>query len=290
MVTRKLRAFILLLAALALAACGSVSRLAYMNAPPLATWYIGSYVDLTDAQKKFVKERLKQAMAWHREKELPRYQRAIEELIGKTNGTLSVEDTRTIYGQARDYYHRSLDHLMPDIAEFLLTLDEEQIAQAERKLAADGQKLVKESLQGTPDERRSKRAKRFVEQFEDWTGPLSGPQKEIIVSGTRSLPDATDDRLGDRKFRRTEIVQLLRSRAPRDEIAATLRKLFIDTDSWRRPEYLKRLRERDERLFEVTSELSSTLNPEQRASVQRKMRGYVKDISSIIAAGHDGRG
>src|SRR6185436_18650164 len=57
-VTRKWRAFILLLAALALAACGSVSRLAYLNAPPLATWYIGSYVDLTDAQKKFVKDRL----------------------------------------------------------------------------------------------------------------------------------------------------------------------------------------------------------------------------------------
>ena len=85
-------------------------------------------------------------------------------------------------------------------------------------------------------------------------------------------------------------MQLLRARAPRDQVAAALRKLFIDTDSWRRPEYVKRLRERDERLFQVTSELSATLTPEQRASVQRKMRGYVHDISSIIAAGHDGRG
>jgi hypothetical protein len=289
-VTRKWRVFILLFAALALAACGSVSRLAYLNAPPLATWYIGSYVDLTDAQKKFVKERLKQAMAWHREAELPHYQRAIEELIGKSNGKLSVEDARAIYGQARDYYHRSLDRLMPDIAEFLLTLDEEQIAQAERKLASDSRKLLRESVDGTPDERRAKRAKRFVEQFEEWTGHLTIPQREIIVSGTRSLPDTTEDRLADRKYRQAEVVQLLRARAPRDEIAAKLRKLFIDTDSWRRPEYLKRLRERDERLFAITSELSSTLSPEQRANVQRKMRGYVQDISSIIAAGHDGRG
>jgi len=289
-VTRKWRAFILLLAALALAACGSVSRLAYLNAPPLATWYIGSYVDLTDAQKKFVKERLKQAMAWHREAELPRYQHAIEDLIGKTNVKLSLEDTRAIYGQARDYYHRSLDHLLPDIAEFLLMLSEEQIAQAERKLASDSKKMVKESIDGTPDERRTRRTKRFVDQFEEWTGPLSPPQREIIVSGTRSLADTTDDRLGDRKYRQAELVQLLRARAPRDQVAATLRKLFIDTDSWRRPEYLKRLRERDERLFEVTSELSATLTPEQRAHVQRKMRGYVNDISSIIASGTDGRG
>jgi len=289
-VTRKWRALILLFAALALAACGSVSRLAYMNAPPLATWYIGSYVDLNDAQKKFVKERLKRAMAWHREAELPRYQRAIQDLIVKTDIKVSVDDARTIYGQARDYYHRSLDHLLPDIAEFLLMLDDEQIAQAERKLASDNKKLVKESVQGTPDERSARRTKRFVDQFEEWTGTLSAPQREIIISGTRSLADTTEDRLADRKFRQAEIVQLVRARAPRDQIAAALRKLFIDTDSWRRPEYVKHLRERDERLFQVTSELSATLTPEQRASVQRKMRGYVQDISSIIAAGHDGHG
>jgi Spy/CpxP family protein refolding chaperone len=47
---------------------------------------------------------------------------------------------------------------------------------------------------------------------------------------------------------------------------------------------VKKMRERDERMFEAVSELSATLTPEQRASVQRKMRGYVKDISSITAS------
>jgi hypothetical protein len=284
------RALVLLLAALVLAACGSVSRLAYLNAPPLATWYIGGYVDLTDPQKQFVKERLKKAIAWHREAELPRYQHAIENLVVKMNVKVSVEDARSVYGQARDYYNRSIEHLLPDIAEFVLMFDEDQIAQVEKKFAADNKKLVKESVEGTVDERRARRAKRYVEQFEEWTGPLSGPQREIIVNGTRTLPDTTEERVGDRKYRQTEIVRLARARPPRDELVAKLRKLLIETDSWRRPEYAKRLRERDERLFEVTSELSSTLTPEQRASVQRKLRGYVNDISSIIASGADGRG
>lgn len=287
--TRKWRAVVLLLAALALAAC-SVSRLAYLNAPPIAAWYIGGYVDLTDDQKHFVKDRLARAIAWHREAELPRYQRAIEALIAKTDMKVSVEDARAAYGTARSYYQRSIEHLLPDIAEFLLTLDDAQVAQVEKKLAADNRKILRESVQGTVDERRAKRSKRYVEQFEEWTGRLSGPQREIIVNGTRNLDDTTEERVGDRKYRQSEIVQLVRARVPREELVAKLRKLLIETDSWRRPEYVRRLRERDERFFEVTSELSSTLTPEQRASVQRKMRGYVNDISSIIAAGSDGHG
>jgi len=282
-VIAKHRVLVLLVAALCLAAC-SVSRLAYLNAPPLATWYIGTYVNMTDAQKTFVRERLTRAIAWHRQAELPQYQHSIEALISKVDIKVSNEDARATYGQARDFYHRSVEHLLPDLADFVLTLDEAQIAQIERKLADDNKKMVKESLQDSADERRTKRAKKFVTQFEDWTGPLSGPQRGIVANGTRNLSDNTDERIADRHYRESEIVALIRSHATRDQAVAKLRTLLIDTESWRRPEYTRKLRERDERLIEVVSELSSTLTPEQRASVQRRMRGYVKDISAIVAS------
>jgi hypothetical protein len=282
------RAFVLLLAAL-LAAC-SVSRLAYLNAPPLATWYLSGYVNLSGEQKALVKERLARAMAWHRDAELPQYQRAIEGLIGKMNVKVSVDDARSTYTLARDYYHRSLEHLLPDIADFLLMIDASQIGHIEKKLADDDRKLVKESVQGTPEDRRLKRAKKYVDQFEEWTGKLSEPQRELVINGTRTLPELTDERMGDRKYRQAEILQLIRTKPPRDQVVAKLRTLLIDTDSWRRPDYVAKLRERDERILQVVSQLSSTLTPEQRASVQKKMRGYVKDISSIMAAGQDGRG
>ena len=282
------RVFVLLLAAL-VAAC-SVSRLAYLNAPPLATWYLGGYVNMSDTQKTFVKERLTRAIAWHRNAELPQYQHAIEGLIGKMNVRVSVDDARSTYTLARDYYHRSVEHLLPDIADFLLMIDATQVGQIEKKLADDNKKLVKESLQGTPDDRRLKRSKRYVDQFEEWTGRLSGPQRDIVINGTRTLPELADERMGDRKYRQGEILQLIRTKPPREQVIAKLRTLLIDTDSWRRADYVARLRERDERILQVVSELSSTLTPEQRASVQKKMRGYVKDISSIVAQGQDGRG
>ncbi len=279
----RIRVLIVLCAALALAAC-AVSRLAYLNAPPLAMWYLGGYADLNDSQKSFVKDRLSRAIAWHRQAELPQYQRSIERLITQVTLKVSVDDARSTYAQARDFYHRSLEHLLPDMAEFLVTLDDAQVAQVEKKLSEDNKKIVKDSTQGSSDERRAKRAKKYVEQFEEWTGPLSGPQREIIVNGARTLPDLTDERLGDRRYRHGEFLRIMRTKPPRDEIVKQLRRLLIDTESWRRPEYTKKLRDRDEMLIVITSELTATLTPDQRASVQRKMRAYVKDINSIVAS------
>jgi hypothetical protein len=281
---RKLRVpAVLLIAALFLAAC-SVSRLAYLNAPPLALFYIGGYVDMTDAQKKFARERLENAMAWHRKAELPQYQHSIEGLIVKVSVKVSADDARGIYRQARDYYNRAIEHLLPDIADFLLMLDERQAAQVEKKFAEDNAKLVKESVKGTVDDRRAARAKRYVEQFEDWTGTLSGPQRAIIINGVRPLEDVTDERIGDRKYRQSEVLHIIREKPSREAAVAKLRSILIETDTWRRPDYTKKLRDRDDRIIEIVSELTSTLTPEQRISVQRRMGNYVKDISSILAS------
>ena len=280
---KKVQVLVMLLAALVLAAC-SVSRLAYLNAPPLALWYLGGYVNMSDGQKTFVKDRLSNAIAWHRQAELPQYQRSIETLIKKVDSKVSVADARATYTQARDFYNRSIEHLLPDFAEFLLTLDDDQIGQIEKKLAKDNKKIVSDSTKGSTDERRARRAKKYIEQFEEWTGTLSAQQREIIANGSRGMADFTEERLGDRRYRQTEIVRLIRAKPPREEVVKQLKRLLVDTESWRRAEYTKKLRDRDETLIEIVSELTATLTPEQRASVQRKMRGYVNEISSIVAS------
>jgi hypothetical protein len=276
------RRFLLLAAVLLVAAC-SVSRLAYLNAPPLILWYVGGYVDMTDTQKAFLRDRLTRAISWHRQAELPNYQRTIEGLIRRIDGKMSREDVGTTYGELRDYYHRSVEHLLPDFAEFLLMIDASQVTHIEGKFADDNKKMVKESVQGTPDERRTRRAKRFIEQFEEWTGPLSVPQRQIIINRASLLADNTEERVGDRRYRQAEILQIVRTKPRREVAIATLRKLFIEPESWRRPEYTRMLRDRDENLIEAVAELSATLTPDQRSSVQRKLGGYSKDISSITA-------
>ena len=64
MTSRNAQRFLLLLAALLVAACGTLTKLAYANASlaykslaPMATWMVDEYVDLDGYQKDWVRER-----------------------------------------------------------------------------------------------------------------------------------------------------------------------------------------------------------------------------------------
>jgi len=81
----RFRSLLAIAAAALLAAACTFTKLAYMNAAlayssarPVLAWMVADYVDLTDPQKAWVNDRISRAMAWHRARELPEYERFIE--------------------------------------------------------------------------------------------------------------------------------------------------------------------------------------------------------------------
>jgi len=278
-----MKRFFAVAAMLLLAAC-SLSRLAYMNAAPLAAWYVGGYVDMSTAQRGWLREHLAAAIAWHRQEELPAYRHTIEAATQKLDGTVGVADVRQFHADARRYYIRMVDHLLPDVADFALQLDDDQLRQLEHRFAEDNRKYVKESLRGTPEERFERELKRYIERFEDYTGRLSDAQRALIASRLRRQPDITEERLADRRYRQAEAVTLLRNKLPRERVIAGLRRVVLETETFRRPEFLRKLRERDESLFAMVAELSATLTPSQRAHVKGKLNSYVQDIAVLTAS------
>ncbi len=291
MVTR--RAFDFLLsaaAALLLAACSlqglvfSNVTTAYNNATPVLAWMVDDYVDLSDTQKEFVRERLGRAIAWHRARELPEYRRFFETVLARLEDDISVEEARAAQREVRALYHRLLEHMLPDMADFLLQLDAEQVSQLERKFAEENTKIVKDSTRGTPEERNAKRVSRFVDNLGEWTGRLTEAQRELVDARVRPMAAHEDERVGERRYRQGEILALARTRAPREQTIAALKRLLVDTDSWRRVEYKRKLAERDQQLFEMISALSATLSAEQRASVQKRVRAFMRDITELNAS------
>jgi hypothetical protein len=291
--TRLIHAVTLCLAALALAACATatLTRLAYSNAAlaynnigPLLTWMVDDYVDLSDPQEDWVRDRVARQMEWHRTQELPKYRDFLESALAKTESAFGVQDVATYHRGVRAHYHRLVEHLIPDMAEFLANVDAEQIAQLERKFAEDNRKFARESVKGTPEERRARRMRRFTDHLEGWVGPLSDEQRDLVAAHYRGLPDFSDEMLGERRFRQAEIMQLVRTRPPRDAMVAQLRRLLVQTDDWRRPEYLQKVRARDQKAFEMLAALSATLSPAQRDALQKRIRAFMREITTLIAA------
>jgi hypothetical protein len=259
--------------------------LAYNNAPPMLSWMVADYVDMSEEQKEFVRERFGRAFAWHRQEQLPEYRRFLEKALAQAEDNITVAEAATAHRELRGYYHRAVERLLPDMADFLLGLDSVQLKQMERRFARDNRKMVEEVAQQKGDERLDKRVERFSAHLEQFVGgSLTDEQRRMVVGYVSAQPELVDERLADRKFRQEAILGVVRAKPPREEAIAALRKVLIDTERWRNPDYQRKLRQRDQAMFDLISRLSGSLTPDQRAAFQKRVRGFMKDITEISAA------
>lgn len=277
-------------AALVATACG-LTHLAYnnitvlySNAAPMLTWMVDDYVDISGEQKEWVRERLARTIAWHRSQELPAYRRFLETVAARFEGDFSRDEVRDSYHEMRAHYRKAMEHVLPDVADFLLQLDGEQVAQLERKLADDNRKLVRETTRGSDEERHRERMRKLFTHLEEWTGELSDAQRDLVDASVRSFPDTSAERLAERRYRQAETLALIRARPGKDPMIAGLRRLLVDAESWRAAAYQQKLRSRDGRTFDMVASLSATLTAGQRAHLADRLRGYVRDISTLTAA------
>ena len=282
--TTGLRSLVLAALAVLAVACSTATRVAYNNAPFAAAWVVDDWFDLHDGQREWVKDRLGRFLAWHRVSELPDYEKLLQDTAARSTTRLGEDDVRRIYREMRALYHRMLRKAIPDMADFLLQLHPEQVGHLERKFAEDNAKVMKETLKGTPQEREERRAKRYLEQFEDWTGRLSAPQRDLVRARVAAIADTTDGRMGDRRYRQSETLALLRAKTSREQMTAGLTRILIDTDSWRRPEYVAKLQARDEQVFAMIAALDATLTAEQRGKMHRRLGNYAADVAYLMVA------
>jgi uncharacterized protein Smg (DUF494 family) len=290
MTKRTLNIAILLAAALVAAACTftqlaySNIGLAYNNAAPMLAWMVSDYVDMSDDQKEFVRERFSRAFAWHRTRELPEYHRFFEKVLAQARDNITVEEVAIDHAELRRYYHRSVERLLPDMADFLLQLDSLQAKQMQKRFDKDNRKMVGDATEGESQERLEKRIERFLVHLEQFIGGVSDSQREMVRAYLVKLPENVDERLADRRYRQSRILAMVQAKPPREEAVAELRRLFIDTETWRNPGYQQKLRDRDSALFELIARISASLTPQQRDAFQRRIHGFIRDISEITAS------
>ncbi|MBZ0249711.1 MAG: DUF6279 family lipoprotein [Burkholderiales bacterium] len=278
------RALLAALVALLAASCSSVTRVAYDNAPFAAAWMVDDWFDLHDGQRDWVKERLARLHGWHRASEMPAYERLLAATAARAARGLSADDARQVHREMRALWLRLVRRAIPDMAEFLLQLHPEQVVFLARKFDEDNERTVRESVRGTPQERLERRQKRFLERIEDWTGRLAPAQRDVVRARVAAMGDLTDEWLGDRRFRQSETIALLRSKPTRAQLEAGLTRLLVESDSWRRPEYVANMKARDEQVFAMVADLDATLTAEQRGRLHRRLAGYAADAAYLAVA------
>lgn len=280
---RVLRIFAVLAGLAALAAC-SLTSVAYNNVVPLASWYIDDYVELNDAQAERMRESLGRLHTWHRASELPEYSRVLEDAARKIDKPVAADDVQRLYDDGRRFMQRLGERLLPDTADILLTLSPEQIRGIEDKLRRENEKFEAERIRLPQAKRLNEREARYLKNMSSWLGKLTPAQEAEMRAGLAVVPLSDELRLADRRRLQGEFIAALKNPPPRAQFIEKLRGLMFNPEVGRSPAYqasVAQWRRENAALFARVLERAT---PEQRAHLQRKLRGYASDVIALINA------
>jgi hypothetical protein len=171
------------------------ASLAYSNATPMLSWMVDDYVGLGPGEEEWVDARIARAMAWHRARELPRYRAFLASVAERSSRPYTEAEVGEALGEVHAAYERVVEHVLPDVAEFLARLDERRLAHLEHRFAEENERIAKEAAGGALEKRHAQSARRFAAHLEEWVGTLSQAQRAIVYRREAARVPMAEERL-----------------------------------------------------------------------------------------------
>jgi hypothetical protein len=273
---------LVVLAATALAGCGTVMRVVYNNGDFALRVMANEYFDTNGDQSEILKAQLARFHEWHRREELPAYARLFQSAADRAARGLKPEDVSWAIASVRERYRVVVAQAAEDGAPVIATLKPDNYAALDRKFADVNAKFTKDYLAGDQAKRDRARAKWFEERIDWFIGDLTDAQVAIIQRFVQSQPRMNEVRLADRKRRQQEFVALIRKYQSSPELAERMREFFVHWERDRGAEHARLAREWEGRLTQLVVELDRTLTPEQRARLVGRFETLAED-SRVLA-------
>lgn len=237
---------ILIAALLFITGCeSSMYRFLYNSMDTFLYRAITWYVEPSQEQDRFIREKLGTHLQWHRRSELLRYVATFQGLRERMARGLKKDDVSWMLSRVRVHETDLFNAVSDDIASFLVTLDDtqierldgrigERIAEVEKKMSADREDRFLEA------EKSTRRIMSFV------YGDLTAKQEAEIARGVRTMENIDPLVMRLYRERRAEFISLLRNKPGRDAVKAYLRRLALEPEKTY-PEYYRAPAERRDR-------------------------------------------
>lgn len=256
-----------------------------------ADWYleykIDHYFDLSGALKNHVESEIEHLLAWHREAILPSYADFLGLKAKEIQKGLDLKWTVRLRLEGMNLVRETLKPLLPNFVDFFTRLSPEQIDYFENRLTEENLKLEKR-YGGSEEEKRKHRAERIEEYLEDWVGELLPAQVQFLKDKTQELPVGAGTWLKKRKERQKTFLDLLRNKSDAeisDKLLHFLDKEVVNWDQSSDKTYMQGLKQFRHSYDVMVAGVLSTLNPQQKNRLLKKVLGLEKDFRELHAAG-----
>ena len=278
-------ALLVALITLVLQGCSAV-KLSYQNAPEIVYWWLDSYIDVNETQARPLRAELQALQAWHRQRELPLYLSALEQMQRMAPTAVSPAQVCSLIDGLRPRLQALLDRVEPGITTLAPTLTAAQLTHLAQQFDKRSQKWREEWLDGTPQERQARRLKRLIERAEGFYGQLDDAQVATLrasVSGS-----GFDANLIYREIRRRyqDTLQTLRQLQGTGLTGAEIRTAAhaLLQRSLRSPEadYRSYLQGLDQENCETLAALHNSTSVDQRRQLGETLKDYASDVRALM--------
>lgn len=273
-----------------LVACSAVKAV-YSQAPELAYWYLDSYVDFNGAQSLQVKAGLSKVQAWHRQTQLPAYIEVLQTLQQRLPSNVSAAESCEIYTDVRGKLMAVSSQMEPTAAAIAGTISATQLQQMETRFAKSNAEYREDFIEGTAQEKRSKRLKKAVKRAEMLYGDLQEEQLAAIAQGIDRSRFNPVLALGEWQRRQQDVLKTVRSvseNLPAVASPATLEKTrqamraLIDRSAESPdPGYRSYLKALTEQTCQNFAEFHNKTTPAQRKKAVETLKSYEQDFRAL---------
>lgn len=177
----KTKKMVILLTLLAVFIPGCSSRFAYNNIDWLLYWYVDDYVKLDRSQRSLLDVKIDAWHAWHRNNELEEYRDYLQSIkLDIINGQQASDKWLLHLTKGAQYWERLRDLVIPELTELAVNLTDQQVESFFDVLEEDNLDNIEERADKTPADSLKDNQQRANKQVENWVGPLSAEQKQLV--------------------------------------------------------------------------------------------------------------
>ncbi len=281
---RFLKSSLIATAALILTACSTL-QLAYNYAPGLIAYRINTYLNLDDKQQALLDQELATFAVWHDEK-LPRYSTTLNQWANRLSSPepfssteiLSIQET--IEQQLQTLGARAAVQLAP----LLVTLGPQQLKQLQTKFKDSNDEYVSDYLKNADRPANvKKRHARVTKRFEDWLGPLTPQQKNILINVSDRRAPIIAAWYEERQLRQQALIGLIQAQNNAQPFQAqeALEDYLKSLSRYREPMLDAQRDTLRAEWAQATAEILNLASPEQKRFLQKKLRGYAQDFAEL---------
>ena len=256
----------------------------YGSADFLLASYVEDYLGLDSRQLEEWEPRLEAALSEHRAQELPRLAGYFDQTLKASRKGFDARNTACLSNEFKDLYRDHAQLAVMLVSPLLAGLDRQQIAALGRRFQTEQEDdRIKPGTD--PAHERRKRARRYTEAIEEWTGPLSPVQRDLVAGIVGRMPDTGASVLVYRTKKREELMTLLRTGAGEARIRVFLTAWLVEYRDL--PPDLERAgKEIETQVAELLTRLGASLDAAQRERLQSRLAALRDDLLSLQKKPH----